>query len=498
MRGMRLVLMMVTVALMFGYFPMTAAAGETVYTYFYDYWEDERESPDTYKVSYHFDGEMLGVDSFDNAQSIFVKNNLLYICDTGKNRIIIADIKDQKYELVEVIDSFEADDDTLNTFLSPNDIFVNDAGDMYICDTENQRIVQLNSRHELVQVFTRPQDNTISETADFLPLKIVVDDGGRLFVLVKNYNKGFVQFKPNGDFAGYMGANEVKFDMLDYIWKLFATKEQRSQMEQFVPTEYNNLALDDKGFIYCTTSVFDENELRADKAKPIRKLNAVGSDILIKNGNFPPIGDIKWSNTAGISGASKLVDITVMDNETYYAIDKTRGRIFGYDAQGNMLYAFGGLGNRLGYFQYPVAIEHSDRDLLILDAKSGDITCMTLTAYGALINEAIDAYQAGSYEQSAAYWDEVLMYNGNYDQAYIGLGRAALRQGDYQTAMAYFELKYDEEHYSKAFMLSRKDWIEANIGWILLFTAMLVGLPTLIKIYKVIRQEVREYEHKYI
>ena len=38
-------------------------------------------------------------------------------------------------------------------------------------------------------------------------------------------------------------------------------------MAQFVPTEYDNLAMDSKGFIYVTTSTFDEWDLMDDQAK---------------------------------------------------------------------------------------------------------------------------------------------------------------------------------------------------------------------------------------
>ena len=41
--------------------------------------------------------------------------------------------------------------------------------------------------------------------------------------------------------------------------------------------------------------------------------------------------------------------------------------------------------------------------------------------------------------------------NGNYDQAYIGIGRALMRQGEYKEAMKYFRLKWDDDNYSKAF-----------------------------------------------
>ena len=473
---------------------MTVKAAGANYTYTYDYWGDERESPDAYMAKRLIMRSSLGIGEFRDPQGMYVSDNLIYICDTGNNRIVILERNQDEITVKEEITTFTGDTE-VHTFSSPQDIFVAKEGDLYICDTKNQRVVHLDEKYNLVKEIIQPTDETIDVTAEFLPLKVVADAAGRTFVLVKNYNKGFLKFEKTGEFAGYMGANEVKFDMLDYMWKLVATKEQRAQMAQFVPTEYNNLSIDEDGFIYATTSVFEEYELKSDAAKPIRKLNTMGTDILIKNGEFPPIGDIEWGNAGGVSGASKLIDVIAMDNDTYYAIDRSRGRIFGYDFQGNLLYAFGGLGNKLGYFQYPTAIDHMGSDLLVLDSKNAGVTLFTLTEYGKLINQGLSEYRNGKYDLSAQYWEQVLAQNGNYDLAYIGIGRALLRQGQYKEAMDYFELKLDEDNYSKAFKLYRKQWIEEHIGGIFGLIVVLIVISMGRKIIK--RLKVRRKTNGY-
>lgn len=474
---------------------MTVQAAEANYTYTYDYWGEVRQSPDAYAARMLITGESLGIGDFKDPQSIYVKENRIYVCDTGNNRIAILERNGDEIGVVDTFSKLGGKTD-VNTLSAPQDIFVADNGDMYICDSKNQRVVHINKDYEVIKELIKPIDETVDVNSDFIPLKAVADAAGRVFVLVKNYNKGFVEFENDGQFLGYIGANAVKFDMLDYLWKFAATKAQRAQMAQFVPTEYNNLSLDKDGFIYCTTSVFEEPQLKSDEAKPIRKLNAMGADILVKNGEFPPIGDIDWGNAGGISGASKLVDITAMDNETYYAIDKTRGRIFGYDSQGNLLYAFGGLGNKLGYFQYPTAIEHMGEDLLVLDSKNIGITLFTQTPYGELISRGLAEYKRGNYDASADYWQEVLMQNGNYDLAYIGIGRSLLRQERYEEAMAYFKLKMDDDNYSKAYKLYRKQWIEEHIGIIFGGVLLVIVITGFINIIKKIKKEVAEDEYR--
>lgn len=488
-KSINIVLFCFTVLLLFP--SITVQAEKTVYTYTYDYWGVERESPDVYEADMLITGADFDIGDFKDPQGMFVRGNRIYVCDTGNNRIVILEKDNNEITLIDEFSEFSGDSE-IKTFSSPQDIYVSDGGEMYICDTNNQRVVHLNPENELVKELTRPIDEIVDQGSDFLPLKAVVDRSGRIIVLVKNYNKGFVEYKNNGEFSGFIGANEVKFRMTDYIWKMISTKEQRAQMEQFVPTEYNNIALDKNDFIYCTTAVFEEIELLNDKAKPIRKLNAMGNDILVKNGEYPPIGDIWWGNAAGVSGASRFTDVTALDNEIYFTIDKARGRLFGYDSQGNLIYAFGSLGNKMGYFQYPTALEHMGYDLLILDSKFAGITILTPTPYGKLINDALTEYEKGDYDKSSQYFEQVIKQNGNYDLAYIGIGRSLFRQGEYKKAMKYFEFKYDDENYSKAFQLYRKEWIEKNIGWIIAILLGLIIIPSVIKFIKKIKKEVDE------
>jgi tetratricopeptide (TPR) repeat protein len=109
-----------------------------------------------------------------------------------------------------------------------------------------------------------------------------------------------------------------------------------------------------------------------------------------------------------------------------------------------------------------------------------------------LINRALDEYQAGRYEASAKVWEEVLKMNGNYDLAYIGIGRAALRQGEYQKAMKYYKLKHFREGYGRAFQLYRKQFMEENLWKMLLALAVILLAPTFVKTAIKIGREIRE------
>lgn len=471
--------------------PVVALASDG-YTYTYDYWGDEQYSPDAYRVLGVFTNDELGLDKkLKNPQGLFVRDDMIYICDTGNNRIIQIQREGNEFKLVREITQFngngKADN---NTLASPNDIYVMENGDMIICDTDNNRVVKLDKDLNFLLAFTKPTDATFDQSLAYLPVKAVADETGRVFVLGKNINKGIIKYENNGDFTGFVGANKVKITWYERFWKLLSTQAQRAQQESFVPTEYDNLNIDKDGFIYAVTGTFAVDELKTDQAYPIRKLNTVGNDILIKNGNYPPIGDLQWTSRGSITGPSRMKDITAFDNGLYFALDHIRNRVFGYDNQGNMLFAFGGVGNMNGYFQSPSAIEHMGTDLLVLDSQDCSLTVFTPTDYCNLIYKAIDEYTTGEYDTSSKTWAKVLEYNGNFDLAYIGVGRSLLRQGDYKKAMEYFKLTWDTNNYSKAFKLYRKQWVEEHIGFIFLGIVIILVVPLAVGKVKKIKQEV--------
>lgn len=515
--------------------PAGEAKATTVnsYTYNYDYWETEYESPDAYEPTMFITGKtLLDQDGnpfesdFRGAQGLFVRGNKIYVINSVKNNIVEITYEKETYTVTRVISEVvfgdvaeegivalteevadEATEETteevaeeatgetsgeVTTLKSPQDVFVDSNGDFYIADMGNNRILHLNSELKVQKVILRPTSSQISQENPFEPNKIVVDRAGRMFVLAKGVNKGVMQFEPDGEFKGFVGASEVVFSMADYIKKLFSTKAQRDQMVDFVPTEYNNLYIDNKAFMYCITDKFEEADLKGGTAKPIRKLNSLGKDILIRNGNHLPIGDVQWENAGGKGGPSRFADITAMEDETYYVIDYKRGHIFGYDEQGHLLYVFGGAGNsKMGYFLNPVSIEHMGTDLYVLDTQTGGITKFERTEFGNLIHSALDEYSEGHYETSAAYWEEVLDMNGNYELAYIGIGRALLRQEKYEEAMYYFEIMRDDENYSRAWKYYRKEWIESNLGYVVIILVVLGFIPTIVRKIKKIRWEAR-------
>ena len=471
---------------------------DSVYTYNYDYWDDYQETPDAYRVAQVLQSASLGLEkAMHNPQSLYVRGNEIYVCDTGNNRILQIHREGDDYSVVRIIDAIKgAEPETFNT---PSDVFVSEDGCIYVADTNNFRVVMADKDLNYVQSFTKPDDSTFDQSLSFLPDKLVVDTSGRVYVLATNVNKGLVKFESDANFTGFIGANPVVYTMWDYIWKnFFTTKAQRAQQASFVPTEYENIAIDEDGFIYATNIVFDEYDLVWDNAKPIRRLNSIGNDILVKNDWYPPIGDLHWQEQSQDYGPSKLIDITVLENDFYIAFDRTRGRFFGYDPQGIMLWAFGTKGNSDGTFQSPVSLEHMGHDLFALDENEASITVFTPTEYGRLIYQASDQYLSGDYDGSADSWREVLKLNANYNLAFIGIGRSLMRQENFKEAMDYFKMGYDRENYGRAYRYYRKTMIEENIVWIVVVLACLLVVPLIVGRIRKMKAEVEAYESRKI
>ncbi|MDR0273032.1 MAG: hypothetical protein LBI27_06925 [Clostridiales bacterium] len=485
--------------ILIGSFPIVASAtGPSNYTYGYNEWSVPIASPDAYRVSDYILGQHLqyegqSIGAFRTPQDLHVVGNLLYIVDSGNNRILIMQFnEDTTFEVIDIKTFATYENGEQTEFRNPYGIYVSEweasEGQIWIADRNNQRVLHLDEDWNVLNVMLHPGihgTSLLSETSDFLPEKIAVDFSGRLFVQTDGVNRGLMEFDRYGNFAGYMGAPPVEVSIIDQFWRFIATPEQRARMPLNVPVEYNNLYIDHEGFIFVTTS--------SDGVSPVSRLNAMGEDILIRNGWFEPIGDIWWGTGANISGPSVFIDVTALPNNIYIVFDRNRGRLFAYDTQGELLYAWGGPGNREGYFTFATAIDSMGYTLFALDAgNSGSLTRFDLTEYGLLINQALDMYQRGLYEESYEVWNDVLRINGNFGLAYLGIARARLRQGQYREAMEYFKDQNDYRNYGRAFGFYRRIWMEQNFWMFALALGVLMIVPPVVRKVIKVRREIRE------
>ncbi|MCA0753496.1 hypothetical protein KP806_00415 [Paenibacillus sp. N4] len=439
-------------------------------SYNYSFWGDTVASPAAYQATDLLSGPDLGIGPLKEPSDIHVTpDHQIYVLDSGNNRIVVLD---EELRPVATIASFERDGKA-DTFLNPQGLFVTEDKQVLVADTGNKRVVHLDRNFKLVKIVEAPESELLKENFVFQPVRVIMDKAQRIYVMATGVFDGFMEFNADGAFTSFIGANRVFIDPVEYFWKRLSTKAQRSQMVMFTPTEFTNLDMDDEGFIYATNGDSFGNN--------IKKLNAQGNDILRRTGYFNPQGDIRFSIDLG---PSRLIDIDVADSEMYSVLDSKRGRIFTYSGDGHFMYVFGGLGNQLGEFKTPAAIERVGDDFLVLDKALGEITVFRTTEYGRTLNEAVRSYYRGEEEKAFQLFNQTINRNANLEFAYAGIGKALLRQGDYAEAMKHFKRSMDQKNYSKAFLLYRKQVLREHFATIMTLIVILAAGALAVRKYR--------------
>ncbi len=435
-------------------------------SYTYDFWGQSVPAPQAYLPTEVVDGFSLGIGSLKTPQDIFVTDDhYIFLLDTGNNRIIMLT---ESWQVDGIIDGFQ-NNGASDGFKNPSGIYVSSDGLIYVADTDNARIVVLNREGQLIRILGAPEpdaDGIIPQDFRYRPKKVGVDPAGRVYVVAEDIYDGILEFGGDGTFRGFIGAPRVVLKLGQYLWRKIATREQKARMQLFLPTEYSNLDMDERGFIFTTVA---SGSLQKEDA--IRRLNPSGTDVLRRRGFYPPMGDY-GSVFLDDQGAlafprSAFVDIVARKCGIYSALDRTRGRVFTYDAEGNLLYVFGGIGNQIGTFQVPSALDVLGDKVLVVDHRRNEVTVFEPTAYAQMIHSAIESHYTGEYDRANELWKSILAQNANYDLAYTGIGHALLRQDRFQEAMAYFRAGQNRRDYSEAFQLYRRQVVIEYFPWLM-------------------------------
>ncbi len=466
----------------------TAISAAPYKTYTYSIDGLPLESPDAYVPDKYIDFNYMGLadiggeDSIDYRDLVVDEQQNIYLMDAGNRRVVVLD-KYFKYKFS--INSFINENGVNDGFSNPSGMFV--SGEyIYVCDTDNARIVMFDMDGDFYKIIPRPESDLFEEGSIYKPIAMAADEYGRLFVVSSTTNEGIIVMSDEGEFQGYIGAQKVTVDLLDLIWRRFQTKEQREQEVENVAVEFNNIAIDSKGFVYATTANIDEGQQQAaingkdtgSDYAPVKKLNAKGDDIMKRNGFYPPSGEVhveEENSTAEIKGASRIVDVAVGPEETWSIVDEKRSKVYTYSANGELLFAFGDTGNQLGNIsQNGIAgIVYQGSNMIILDKITDCLTVYKRTEYGDLLAQALRNQNERRYDMAETDWKEILKRNINFDSAYIGLGAAAYRNAEYEESMNYYQTAYDVAGYSESYREVRKEWIAKWIWTIPLFVIVL-------------------------
>ncbi|MCD7776036.1 MAG: hypothetical protein LUH54_01490, partial [Firmicutes bacterium] len=468
----RMILLMVFVMLLSVFAVGAGATSYTTYTYSYDGFA--LESPDAYVPERSVDSTYIGLDTaLDAVRDLEVDDDgNVYIVDSTLNAVIVMDTY---YKLKFTISSFTNEWGVEDSFNSPQGVFISEDY-IYVCDTSNNRIVMFDREGNYYKTVQKPESSYFEEGSLYRPIACAADAYGRIYVVSSTTYQGIIVMDDDANFMGFIGAQKVTISAWEIIWRNFQTDEQRESSSEYVSTEFNNITIDDDGFVYVTTNSIDEytqqsamnSRSTSGDYAPVKKLNSAGTDVMSRTGFWPPSGEVKVSDspTADITGASSIVDVAVGPEDTWSIIDQKRSKVYTYDKWGNMLFIFGDSGDQLGNISTIAAVVYNGNDILLLDSSRDSFTVYRRTEYGDLLIEALQHQNERLYDLQVDDWTLILQRNSNFDQAYIGIGDALYRDGEYEEAMDYYSLAYDTEGYSDAFREVRKDWMSSYI-WVI-------------------------------
>lgn len=440
--------------------------------YIYNYWKDTKKSLPAFELANIIDGSNMNGIKLSGVNDVFVSNDRIFLVDTMESRVNVFDTNFNLLTSIKLIRNAEgkivinsANNKQL-MLTNPEGVYMDDnTEELYIADTAAERIVVLDGNTYAFKRTIEKPKNMVGVT-QFKPSKLVVGKDGMISIVVQGSYEGIVQLNNDGSFSRYFGLNKPKVNIIDELWKSMATKNQKEKMKKVFAPSFNNITIDSNGLIFATT--YD-----ASAQDMVFRFNSKGENVLMKNGYLPVTGDLSENivsdngtgSTSQNGKKSKFVDIAVSDFGVYALLDATKGRVFIYDFEGDLLNIFGSLGNLKGNVKNPSAIAWLGKKLLISDKDLGVCYVYEPTEFGQTVLDAAEQYYNGNWDEAGKLFNETVKLNSNYDIGYIGVGRNYLMQGEYEKAMYYLKLGNSRDYYSRAYNGYRNLVIKKNAGW---------------------------------
>ena len=325
-------------------------------------------------------------------------------------------VLDRYYKLKFIISDFTNEQGVPDKFTNPSGVFVT-KDRIFVCDTDANRIVTFDREGNFLSIIPEPEDEILDDDSVYKPIALAVDDYNRLYVVSSTTYQGIIVMSDTGEFICIIGAQKVSISAWDKVWRKIMSDSARAQ-------------------------TVDVGTAKTDGSK---------------------------------TGPSKVTDVAVGPEKTWSIIDENRSKVFTYDFNGNLLFAFGDEGTQLGNTSKIAAVVYkSDGTMLLLDKSQKSFTVFQRTEYGDILINALKNQNERQFDRAIEDWTEILKRNSNFDTAYIGIGQAHSRNGNYSEALKYFEAAYDKDNWSDAFKEIRKEWIAKYVLLIPIIAAVII------------------------
>ena len=395
----------------------------------------------------------FGDSFFKNPSDICVTDDgEIYVADTGNARIVVGNLQSEEIKTVGE-----------GTLVTPKGVFVTENKHIYVADRDAEAVFEFAPDGTLLNTYGKPSSPLYGDDLSFLPIKIVVNDAGIMYVVCESNTNGIVEISPSdgGTFLGYFGTNFASSSLKTIIYRAILTDEQRAKMVSNIPSTPDNMAIDDKGLIYTIT--------RGDEEHTLKRLNIAGKNLIDKT---------DWSDIPAAVAAGNHDNVYVADQQGY---------IYEYNKEGELIFVFGGLDDgtqRVGLSTMGtgVAVDGSDR-IYMLDSDKSQLHVYEPTEFTHLLHQALYLYSKGRYTESKEPLTQVLAMNSMFDYANKAMGRAYFQEENYEMALKYARLAKDYEGYSDAYWEVRNLWLKHNL---VPFLLIVVGLYVLVKVMKLL------------
>ncbi|MBE0700447.1 MAG: DUF1282 family protein, partial [Acholeplasmataceae bacterium] len=375
-------------------------------------------------------------------EDLFIKEDLFYIADTGNKRIV--KMNKQGQLLMEI---------THPDFSQPTGVFVDDALEIYVADKGSKLVFKFDEEGNYLDSFTKPTEPIFGEKSPYVPMKIAVGKRGNMYIVGEGSTSGIIQLNYTGEFLGFFGTNLAGTSFIQRLSKILNVN-----FAQNLPTSPSNVTIDEQGAVF-TVSPTD--------AKRLKRFNIASVDTL----------DIQYT-------AENLVSVTVNNIENIYTLSSF-GIITEYDSYGHMIFEFGGLDDgtnrRLGLFVNPVAITvDSESNVYVLDKGTLSVEYFERSEFTMVVHKGLESFKDGIYDIEQ--WHQVLKMNSMFALANSALGQAEYRLGNYEEALEYYELAYNQEGYSNAFWQIRYTFMQNYLGWVFLSLILFFTTKKVLKV----------------
>lgn len=407
------------------------------------------------QTAYEPAGILMMSATLNQPRDIYIKDDIIYIADTGNQRIVRVTL-DGTTEVI------------VGGLNEPTGVHVDNLNQLYVADKGNKEIYVYDESLNLILTIGHPAEPIFGINSPFVPIKITTGPRGIMYVTGEGSVSGVMQFNYMGEFLGYLATNPTNRTFYRQILEWFD-----QNLAPITPLSPENIAVDQKGSLYTTSHT---------ESMPLKKFNIASRIVLSPyQFDFP-------------------VAVFINDFGNIYSIT-AGGVISEFDASGNLLFIFGGQSSNtqvLGLFTNAQDIVvDSNYNIYGLDQGSGRIQILARSEFTALVHDGLQSLNDGVYDVEQ--WENVLRMNSVFALANSVIARTYYRTGDYHTALEYYQIASDKSGYSDAFWQVRNAFLQSYLGMILSIIMALILLRYILKFvdhkYQ-IYNPIRKFNHK--